>query len=716
MRPRLSLLLLLLCLANCGGPVGRSDWKRFVTTCVGGINQNAEEASREECADARNVWAPNGKVVSRPGYVGVTPTQLAYLSGQVGLDVLVEDPLGTFTDTDTLDDLPVGSRWYFGLTSPLSEELEDIMGLSVLLSAVNTNDVLAQIEYYNGTEWVLLNAVERGNPTDTGAGFADAIIAAKHLGGNSTATVFFAFIAPQDFSTVAVSGVTRYWIRFTIKAKNGGTALDAATAVDTGSFLSGVLKNTGRHIQGPYVVAAFKNNRKRYIFVRGYTTTLDLYVQNSGSLRGPEASSEVIADTTDLNVRANEPGTMALVSVAGAPDEAFVAFDNLVTVHKAVPAASDKIVAVVETADFAVGVGAPYSKEFVAQRGDFPAAKYILFNQGRIWYSTDSSIGWGAPVPYHKVFPLLSEEPIDGGAVTGLAALGEQTVVFTENAIFVMVLRGVNAFGLAEFIPVRRVSGVGCTSNAGIKQIRGELIFPSHDGLYAFNGSSVRKLTANGETERLGDFWASINKARRKYAVAADWKSKSHYLLAVTVDGAAENNRVLVYDYDGDTFWIWDGFEAALWMEDRDSTGDRLYFVNAIGHIFEFGKGHTDNGGTIESWVTTQRLGYRQRRKVTVREVAVWANNMAREVDVDVLPDDSDSFKEGTISLRDPIEKDDTALTVDVDKWHLEKMRLKTLGYRVMANHAQVKITHDQKNKPFSLSAIDIGYEVEGAR
>ena len=41
------------------------------TTLTGGLNLQPNYSTFEECSDCRNVWAPNGELVLRPGYTGL---------------------------------------------------------------------------------------------------------------------------------------------------------------------------------------------------------------------------------------------------------------------------------------------------------------------------------------------------------------------------------------------------------------------------------------------------------------------------------------------------------------------------------------------------------------------------------------------------------------------------------------------------------------------
>ena len=60
--------------------MGRRQYKHVKLTCHRGINQQRGLATLEECAEASNVWAPNGVVEQRPGYVGVVSFPIEHSS------------------------------------------------------------------------------------------------------------------------------------------------------------------------------------------------------------------------------------------------------------------------------------------------------------------------------------------------------------------------------------------------------------------------------------------------------------------------------------------------------------------------------------------------------------------------------------------------------------------------------------------------------------
>lgn len=686
------------------------DLKPVSTSCLGGINQAEESASLQECADARNVWAPNGKVVQRPGYVGIAAPFYHSTSALTTVQIVQENPIGTFSDTVAFTIGPNG-RWYALFSTAVSTSAY-AGGFSITVPALNSDAARAQVEYYNGTEWRWLAATEITDVNENGV-FATLTL------GAVTSTWLFPW--PNDMAQVTVNGHTGYGLRFTILSATGLTAF---TTVGAMTYLIPSTEKVGFINRVKFAAT----NRVIGLFFTPTTATLF----NQGQLQGRVSTSEIVSTSTPCNVvlSPKEPPTYAVV-----PDtnEAFLSYANTVFYATTTPTSNGPdTLAQVETNDFAVGTDAPYDKSFIAQRSSFPNAKYILYNQGRLWYTTDTTVGWSAAVPYHKVFPLLSEEPIadaqDNSAITGLAALGEQTVVFKQNSIWVMVLvqsPEENPFGLSVFKPIKRVSGVGCVSNASIKAIQGRLIFLGHDGLYAFDGTSISKISLikgkDGQMiERLQDFWASVTPGQRQNAIAADYKPQSHYLLSISVDGSSTNNRVLAWHYASNTFWIWDSIEARGWIEQFDVYGDEhLYFYDTLGRIFEFGKSETDNGSAISSYVLTEPIGLYAPYRGKARELKVTTSNMANTITVDVFPDDNNVAAyngEASIDVTHPNEKTWAELVWNTDNWTDDRKIKRKVRFNIVGEYFQAKVSHSSKNTPFSLVSIDINYASLGRR
>ena len=72
----------------------RGRYKYYAQTDFrGGINQEPENAQPNQLIDARNVWAPEGRLVQRPGYVGEYVVQTS--GNLVSQEVLITEVVAT---------------------------------------------------------------------------------------------------------------------------------------------------------------------------------------------------------------------------------------------------------------------------------------------------------------------------------------------------------------------------------------------------------------------------------------------------------------------------------------------------------------------------------------------------------------------------------------------------------------------------------------------
>jgi hypothetical protein len=215
--------------------MARQRLRHYIATCHKGINDDPETANPQtECADALNVWAPNGRVEQRPGYTDIVSYQGGYINMQnpTSPPVLFSYTSGAFTavvDTsgESLDfaGLAVGDFWYLGVhsrTQPGAHfgggsswiPYDDVVGIFNLQGGDfnNTNATFFKATYWNGTEWKYLSVLEVGvDATTSGV----TRLQEHHLGLSSSGHGFM-FVPPGDWAESTVNGVARYYIRFEI--------------------------------------------------------------------------------------------------------------------------------------------------------------------------------------------------------------------------------------------------------------------------------------------------------------------------------------------------------------------------------------------------------------------------------------------------------------------------------------------------------------------
>lgn len=705
--------------------MGRRDYQHYRTTCSKGINQQAELVGPGEVIDAQNVWAPNGKLQSRPGFrnegtVGrgtlgvVEPFEYAILynvSGDAYSTIAYNAAISsTYLSSGDIIHLSIDSTYDSSVPTYSGFRFE----MTTSLTAAGAQMPFGVWEYYNGSGWVPLN-----NVTEHTGEELDASSAYYHLfypeATADTPYFLLLFKSPSDWSTTTVDSATdKYMIR---------VRLDVGTVSGAGlQFASAYAYSEERAITEVLSSVRF-SNKSRMISIA----------------RAESASSNTINVSSD--VRKNWQRTLSIgssserghSSVAVVPqfDEAFFCFGGITARMTPTPLTTDDPYARVETDQSIIGDKAPYDPDYISQETSWPESDFILFFKGRLWSARGSVVRWSAPQPYHKVWPKLSQEPImedDNSDITGLVGFGEHVVVFKRESIYIMPSVGENEFSLEQYTPVRVVSGVGCIAPQSIQKIRGRLVFLAEDGLYAFDGTpNIKKVTekayqnTDGSAEiadRMSEFFSSLNPGHRRFSASANWASKRCYLLSLSTEADTENSKTFVWDYANDAMWIWSGFSAKKWMIVSEGADDSLFFVDNLGFIFRLGVGNDDNYAAITSSITTHRIGYREGDKKRFRQVDVTSTNESGPLTIDVIPQDNDRNKStATMSKLDAIDTvwSDT-ITDTVTEWSQIQKKSTRVGFRADADFAQVKVTHSDVHQPFMVTLLDVGWIPLGER
>jgi len=685
--------------------VGRNDYIYRNVTGVGGINQQADLADPEtELLDARNLWAPDGRLVQRPGYVGVGSYGLDFIGASTealtSVSVVKEDPIGTFVTTTTLDSLPQGSRWYLGFALPTNTATA--VGIEVEGQFPNSSATWAAMEYWNGTTWAPL----------VNTNYNDVAERDYHLGPKSgaLASVFVNFAWPGDMAQATVNALTKYWVRFTI----GGEDLDASVSVDNAYNL--LYWDSSASVKNPPIIVVQFPTYKRYIGSNGYTATDGF--RNAAFLGvGFDAGGALVYPATTINASEDFAPTFAVVPQFG---EVYLSYNREVTVHKAVPTSSDTLNATVEDDPSFIGTNADWDIDDVAQLSAFPAGKYITFFNSRLWSANlDGSpyeIRWSAPEPAYRVWPTISNAVImedDNSPITGLRGFQENLIVTKNDSIWQMVNIGEDINGVDTFKARRMVRGTGCVSNSSMQEVQGHLVFLAEDGIYAWaGGTEVKKLS-----DKISSTIKRINPARWQFATSVVWKTKSLYLLSVAVDGSGENNLVIVWDYKNNTWWLWDNIKAQNWMYDEDAVdNEQIFFFDASRNILQLGPSQTDHGTAITSYFTSHQVGVEDNYTKRLRRVELKATNNSNSATVEIRSNDEASGSTATLTFTDTAEASWDDFVYSDDDWTPQRDRTKAAGYLKAGEWFTAKVTHSTKNTPFEMEKLVLGFVPVGRR
>ena len=659
--------------------MSRQRYKYYSTTGLGGINQQAELANpKTELADARNIWAPNGRIESRFGYTGVNTIDGGASAG-TAYNVVIKYTGGIYTTYSfpavaDLSNMAVGDYVYFGLTDKPS----DYGCIIIAVQNFNSNITIPEFGYWNGTSWVYLpgTAISGGLFMK-----ADPFVA--------SVAHYIAHQGQTDWTIREFQGQTKYFVRAFLD--NEGT--DATTSIllvdqEEYSDVRGIFSAQFSSIKKYYsvcIVSSTVTHFKRYDSINKYR--------------------EYLLQRSSLDVSLGIPPTIAVVSEF---DEAFIAYNGFITRHT--PEASTA--ATVENRDFAVGDKAPYDPNYIQALGMFPEADYVEYFANRLWFAGIKNdpfgIRWGAPAPYHKVLPALSREVLvedDNSSITAIHPLGEQMVAFKQDSIWIMVDIGVDEFDLRQYVPKRVVAGVGCVVNSSVQKIRGNLIFLAEDGIYAFDGTpDIKKLS-----DRIQKTVDLIDVGQRPFVSSVNWKKYSLYLLAVSTDGAQNNDTVFAWDYKNNSWWIWNNIDARNFMKDEDASDNEIvYFGDQKGRIYQLDYGITDNGSAISAYYITERFGRKEDNRKMLRYAELEATNKSGTgVTIEPLVNDGTAGTSGITGTADFTDSNDVGY---------ERRRQTRIGFRREFDWIQTKVSHSTKNSKFKASKLSLAYFKKGIR
>ena len=700
--------------------MGRAGYDRLRITGAGGINQQQSKANPEvELLDATNVWAPDGAIVGRPGYVGtqvVITDSLNLFGDDTNITIAKEDVTGaTFTSgtgsmslTAAYDD--AGDRFYIGFAATTGGG--GAVGLTN--NTPNTLDIGFFGEYYNGTSWVPLD-VTISAYTAT----ATPLIPQTPIFNETTGNSVLTFVPPKDWALTSVDSTSLYWIRITWVEQGSATITSNMTKEAT-TWATGTDYDYAGYLAG--VLVAQLSFSKRYLFLRFPHIYQRTEYLNSDTLGYGSAvkhrPSTAVADVTATRIERLDPPTIAVVPQF---EEFYVAYDHFVAVHKGAPATTDTLRATVETDSTIVGTGEEYDPAEITQLSAWPEANYIMFFKGTMWAAglRDSpfEVRWSAPQPNYKVWPTLNVEVLmenDNSPISGMVGYQEHATVFKNDSIWKFVDSDTSDFGLQTYAPIRVVNGIGCVSNGSIVEVRNRLIFLSEDGIYSYDGTSeVEKLSDN-----IQSYCNRITPGRRKFASACNWKRKSLYMLAVSLDGSAVNTHVLVFDYKNGAWWVWDNIEAEGWLVDEDAGDEEVvYFFDSNGWLYQMGVGLTDHGRAITHSFETHRIGYDGRSKV-LRNLAVAGLNVADTMTVEAVANDLPLGRgtSATLTFTDSAEKQYGTAVYETDTYTEQRDRLKSVGYLLGGQWFQAKVSHTTKNTEFGVTLLEASFVDKGQR
>ena len=714
----------------------------------GGINYNKERALANQVLDSRNMWALNGPCVQRPGYEWASCIgQALQYAGPLALDCIVyDDSAATYTN-------------YLGTAVTFDGASNDILYIShstvdgtpgsatgTALQAIfwdrvtaNTNDVRLKAQYWNGTRWAKLPYLHGGVVQNNYYMF-DFYSGSRFMRKPAWATptkfgIFFDI--PADIATSSVNSTSRKWIRFI--TKDASSSISPAINAET-LYKYYVQSTTGLVASNITGAFSFQWNTGDECLVTCGKASATNTRGVSGITVGPSLAQPILsgaASTTVDIITSWSTGRSEETSLTVIPEfnEAYIAASGRVLrikkdfLYRNASTTANDVPGTNLSFKSGTNVGTEPNLAQIENRTEFtdlmtgvtlesswPESSYLLWANGFLFAANikDSpyEIRWSAETKFgkigYKMWPKTSRTFAVGSdlsPITGMSQFSEHPLIFKRDSLWRMVYQGVDAQGVNIWESLRVDGAVGTVSHNSIKPLPPGIAYAYEDGIYLFDGVRSTKISAP-----IDKFWNTLRKSQRYSWNAAHWREKHCYLLSVSTSESDNVTHVIVWDYQNNTWWIWDNIEANRWIMSKDPYGkEDIYFLDRYGRIFQLG-GTTDRGAAMDRWIDTHRFGYKDEIDKRFRAVNVWSTNHAKTVAVTLISNDKNNVTAATVNFNDVSEPLPAAFKFDLDLPTVQKNRLRTNYFRTDGQFAYVRVRDTTKNTEFELSKLEVGF------
>ncbi len=231
---------------------------------------------------------------------------------------------------------------------------------------------------------------------------------------------------------------------------------------------------------------------------------------------------------------------------------------------------------------------------------DAPKAKYPIMFANRLWlFNCDVSDteypdrGYRSSLETSSLtWDTTNDWRSFGDVINGVGKQGENLFVGCENSCHILT-KGEEQY---------QITNVGCISHEGIASYSSWVFWPARDGVYAFDGGTVQKISLP-----IQEYWDEINEAGLA-SINASVLGHTLYISIgdVTVDGRSLTNVVFAYDILQNN---WNRLSLADTVKNLHtyitSSGKRLFMGNDDGEIFQLFASNTQNTATFPSFLET---------------------------------------------------------------------------------------------------------------
>ena len=286
----------------------------------------------------------------------------------------------------------------------------------------------------------------------------------------------------------------------------------------------------------------------------------------------------------------------------------------------------------------------------------------------------------------------------EGDTITGLYSLNNSLYVFQRRAIWRIYGTGPSNFELRNV-----TNEIGLIDRSTLVEWDNVLLFLSDNGIYMFDGSNLRNLSADTVDTNINN-WANKTSPR-----AVLWNN--NYLISYRTTDSTYNNEALFYDLNNGVWGKIEDLYATNWVNWNGGTDNgEVYFGSSNqGSIYRWDIGGNDDGYEIATRYSTPSIGYgmsvndKTAKKFYLQQIALgdWDMTVTQTVDITGAETSSDiNLSAGATSLWDVAQW-------DVDLWSAEGTLITTRVAEFQGIAKYFKYTMEQEG-------YDEGIEVLG--
>ena len=286
-----------------------------------------------------------------------------------------------------------------------------------------------------------------------------------------------------------------------------------------------------------------------------------------------------------------------------------------------------------------VGTGQPRDskKVYFSYRGYRPATDDFEI----------SGVGYPNPM---MIFPVFNYFYCDAenveDPITAITSFRDSIIVFTQRCMFLW------REGMSD--PIKISNDIGCIAKRTVVEFEGKLLWLAHNGIYEYNGSSVKNITFAKMQPYMDDLAGPY--ANGCTACVFDRK----YFIAGPFEGGTQADMMLVYDYDVEAWHVRkylicdddkcyidmlytdrDGADEQLWAGLKDPDANVIIAELETGYLDQQNPNQGDSVLSINCAIKTKYYSFKAPDiEKSYRNLLLDAESYYGDIDLDVYIDD----------------------------------------------------------------------------